>query len=168
MTELTMKEMTVDELIDYLYLEKKRLKILADCGGDCEELEDIDRKVFEYRNRLNAEHERRENLDSETESSAGQQIDDSDCLHPLFSVVEDLNFDDGNYEFKYQKIAEIIECIYRLPIMKVLFLDEIVLSMTAETIDSEIGFSIGCFERNMTQVLNQVPGLSKFGKSMGE
>lgn len=81
-------------------------------------------------------------------------------LHPLFDAIEDKNYQDGNFEFKYQKIAGIVESLYRLPVMKIMFLDEIVTCM-AEFVGME---SAGYFEMNMTQVFNRVPGLADFGK----
>ncbi len=83
---------------------------------------------------------------------------DNENSHLIFQLVEDKNYQDGNFEFKYQKIAEIIESLYRLPIMKIMFLDEIVHSM-AELVNEP-----GLFEINMTQVFNQVPELGKFRK----
>ena len=81
-------------------------------------------------------------------------------LHPLFTAIEDGNQEDGNFDFKYQKIAGIVESLYRLPVMKIMFLDEIVTCM-AEFVGME---SAGYFEMNMTQVFNRVPGLADFGK----
>ncbi len=84
---------------------------------------------------------------------------DNENSHLIFQLIEDKNYQDGNYEFKYQKIAEIIESLYRLPVMKIMFLDEIVYSM-AEQVNEP-----GLFEVNMTQVFNQVPELKNFGKT---
>lgn len=86
-------------------------------------------------------------------------------MHPLFSAIEDLNFDDGNYEFKRQTIAHIIERIYHLPIMKVMFLDEIITGMTDSSLD-ENGLCLGVFEHDMTEVFNRA-GLSDL-KPSGE
>lgn len=81
-------------------------------------------------------------------------------IHPLFAAIEDGNYQDGNFEFKYQKIAQITESLYRLPIMKIMFLYEIVTCM-AELVGTG---NLGLFEVDMTQIFNHVPGLTSFGE----
>lgn len=72
-------------------------------------------------------------------------------LHPIFKAIEDFNYENGIFEYKMQVLAEIIERLYRLPVMKVMFLYEVVYDMTQGKL-----LEPDTFEISMTEVLNRI------------